>query len=197
MTRHRSPDERSEQILTAARKCFLGKGYFATKVDDIAGECGLSKGGIYFHFSSKEEIFRRLVQEEFDAGMAFIDSVVETEGDIITMLLSLGEHFVELFAADNDQPRFMVVVGEMALRDEAIRTMLLELQERYIGRIAQILEVAIAEGQMRAVEPHATAIVLKAMLDGIQAAFAIGYRPDLEQLLPAAMEVLMRGLSPE
>ncbi|MFU8805417.1 MAG: hypothetical protein ACNA8W_16510, partial [Bradymonadaceae bacterium] len=94
-------------------------------------------------------------------------------------------------------PRFMVVVSEMSLRDDKIRAMLLELQESYIERIAQILEVASTENQMRSVDYQATAIVLKAMLDGVQAAFAIGYRPDLDRLLPAAMEVLMKGLSPE
>ncbi len=194
MTRHLSPDERTDQILTAARACFLAKGYFATKMDEIAYASGLSKGGIYFHFASKREIFRSLVQQEYDAAMAFIDGVQALGGDVMGMLVQLGAHFVEQFAADSDQPRFMLIIGEMALRDEAIQEMLLELQQSYIDRIAAILELGMAQGQVRRVDARSTAIMLKALIDGIQATFAVGYEPELETLLPAAMDVLMRGL---
>ncbi|MBA2664897.1 MAG: TetR/AcrR family transcriptional regulator [Bradymonadaceae bacterium] len=194
MTRHLSPDERIDQILTAARTCFLAKGYFATKMDEIARESGLSKGGIYFHFASKREIFRSLVQQEYDAAMAFIDGVQALGGDVIGMLVQLGEHFVEQFAADREQPRFMVIIGEMALRDEAIQEMLLELQQSYIDRIATILELGMAQGQLRVVDARSIAVMLKALIDGIQATFAVGFEPDLETLLPATMDILMRGL---
>jgi AcrR family transcriptional regulator len=196
MTKHRSPDERSEQILTAARHCFLARGYFATKMDDIATECGLSKGGIYFHFDSKEEIFRTLVEQEFEQGMAFIDTVAQSHGDLDAMLLALGEFFIERFVSDDDQPRFMIIVGEMALRDEAIRAMLHELQQRYVDRIAEILTAAADQGQIGTVDPQTTAFLLKALLDGVQAAYAIGYRPSRQALLPAAMALVMSGLGP-
>lgn len=195
MTRHLSPEERSDQILTAARKCFLAKGYFATKMDEIAREAGLSKGGVYFHFSSKTEIFRSLVQQEYDAAIQFFDNVEASGGDVFGMLVQLGEHFLEQFATESDLPRFMVIIGEMALRDEAIQEMLLGLQQSYIERITHILKLGMAQGQVRSVDPHAIAIMLKALLDGIQATFAVGYEIDLATLLPAAIDVLSSGLA--
>lgn len=197
MTKHKSSDERQEQILTAARKCFIKKGYFATKVDDIAQEAGLSKGGIYFHFESKREIFRSLVQQEYDAATAFIDHVVDSEHDIMNMLEMIGDHFVEKFSEDSDMPRFMAIIGEMSLRDSAIQTMLVELQQSYIDRIAFILEKAMDLGQLRRVNPRSAALMLKVMLDGFQASFAIGYKPATEMLLPDVMDILAQGLLPQ
>ncbi|WP_168210640.1 TetR/AcrR family transcriptional regulator [Persicimonas caeni] len=194
MTKHRSPDERATQILDAARACFMRKGYFATKMDEIARESGLSKGGIYFHFDSKRDIFRSLVEREYNRDMEFIDGVLDAENDIATILIGLGEHFVQQFAA-TDKPRFTAIIAEMAIRDEEIDEMVQELQESYIGRLASVLERAMDEGQVRRLHATSAATLLKAIIDGIQAGMAVGgSTPDLEKLLETSMEVLTRGL---
>lgn len=52
---------RTLQILDAALRVFSEKGFAASRIDDIAAAAGLSKGGIYTHFKSKEEIFEALL----------------------------------------------------------------------------------------------------------------------------------------
>lgn len=196
MTKHRSPDERAEQILTAARACFLTKGYFATKMDEIARRSGLSKGGVYFHFSSKREIFRALVEQEYDLAMSVLDEMVESDQTVEQKLMLLAEHFMSLFS-HSDSSRFMIIIGEMALRDVEIANMLSELQGNYFQRVSALLDRAVAEGQLREIDTEATAVVLKAMLDGVQANFALGIEVDLERTAGAAIDILMNGLAPE
>lgn len=192
MTKHRSPDERAVQILNAARECFLEEGYFATKMDTIASRSGLSKGGIYFHFESKRDIFLALVQEEYQMSMSFIDNVVGQDSDITAMLLELAEHFVQLFAS-TDRPRFMVIMGEMALRDPEVAKLLRQLQLNYFKRIAELIERGVAAGQVRECDAYSVAIVLKSLLDGVQANFALGIEMDLDATIAAAMEILIHG----
>lgn len=193
MTKHKHPDERTNDILLAARTCFLERGYFATKMDAIAAESGLSKGGIYFHFDSKREIFRALVQQEYDATMGFIADVVDSDIDMAAKLGELAEHFIQLFAS-SDRPRFMVIIGEMALRDEEIAKLLRQLQLNYFKRIQSLLEMGIETGQLRDIDPYATAVVLKAMIDGVQANFAVGVELDLERILVAGLDILTNGM---
>lgn len=193
MTKHRSPDERWEQILTAARACFLENGYFATKMDEIARASGLSKGGIYFHFESKREIFRALVQQEYDVTMAAIDGVMSETNSVPEMLIKLAGYFMELFT-NSDRPRFMVIIGEMALRDEEIQEQLKELQTNYFDRIAELLNRGVEAGQVRECDARSMAIVLKSMLDGMQANLALGMTVDVEETLTAAMDLLAHGL---
>lgn len=52
---------RSTQILDAALQVFSERGFAASRIDDITAAAGLSKGGIYTHFKSKEEIFEALL----------------------------------------------------------------------------------------------------------------------------------------
>lgn len=56
-----APEVRVLQILDAAMVEFSERGFNAARMDDIASRCGLSKGGLYAHFSSKEQIFQALL----------------------------------------------------------------------------------------------------------------------------------------
>ena len=195
MTKHMSSDERSKQILSAAKACFLAKGYFATRMDEIAKAAGLSKGGVYFHFDSKRDIFRALVQEEYDAAVSFIDSVVVGEGHMATKLLTLGEHFTALFSTSADNPRFMAIIGEMALRDKEIEALLREIQENHVNKMTELIDWGIGQGQLRDVDAGSVAYLLKSLIDGIQASYAIGYEVDLERVLAAGLDLVMRGIT--
>ena len=50
------------QILDAALQEFSAAGYAGARMDDIAARAGLSKGGLYAHFASKEEVFEALLR---------------------------------------------------------------------------------------------------------------------------------------
>ena len=57
MARNKYPEVTVEKILDAAQRLFLEKGYDNTTIQDIVDELdGLSKGAVYHHFKSKEEI---------------------------------------------------------------------------------------------------------------------------------------------
>ena len=57
MARNKHPEETVNLILDAASRLFLKKGYEHTSIQDIIDQLGgLSKGAIYHHFKSKEEI---------------------------------------------------------------------------------------------------------------------------------------------
>ncbi len=57
-----SKGERTRQaIIEAAHELFVGQGYSATSMRQIATRAGVALGGIYNHFGSKDEIFQALV----------------------------------------------------------------------------------------------------------------------------------------
>ena len=56
MSRNKYPEITVEKILQVSQRLFSEKGYDNTKIQDIADELGMTKGAIYHHFKSKEEI---------------------------------------------------------------------------------------------------------------------------------------------
>ena len=55
------PEVRVQQILDQALIEFSQRGFEAARMDDIAQGCGLSKGGLYAHFASKDALFEALL----------------------------------------------------------------------------------------------------------------------------------------
>ena len=62
MPRNKYPEQTVEKILDAAALLFLQKGYQNTTLQDIIDATKLSKGAVYHHFRSKEEIAQRVAQ---------------------------------------------------------------------------------------------------------------------------------------
>ena len=58
-----------EVLLQAAGRVFARKGYRAATVDDVAAAAGLSKGAVYWHFESKEELLLALLEEQVDSAL--------------------------------------------------------------------------------------------------------------------------------
>ena len=55
---------KKQQILDGARQVFLLNGYAGASMDEIAIQAGVSKGTLYNHFDSKDDLFRSLIHAE-------------------------------------------------------------------------------------------------------------------------------------
>ena len=72
MSRNKYPEETVERILDTAQRLFLEKGYEQTTIQDIIDNLGgLTKGAIYHHFKSKEEIIDAVSDRMFFANNPF------------------------------------------------------------------------------------------------------------------------------
>ena len=56
-----------QKIAAAARKIFTQKGYAATKTRDIAEEAGINLALVNYYFGSKENLFKQVLKEKFEA----------------------------------------------------------------------------------------------------------------------------------
>jgi AcrR family transcriptional regulator len=56
-------DARREQILSAAKRCFVRNGFHETSMQDLFAEAGLSAGAVYRYFASKDEVILAIAEE--------------------------------------------------------------------------------------------------------------------------------------
>lgn len=81
MARNKYPEVTEEKILDVAQKLFLEKGYDNTTIQDIVDKLGgLTKGAIYHHFRSKEDIIVALSDKMFAQSNPFI--IVKKRNDL-------------------------------------------------------------------------------------------------------------------
>src|ERR1700752_630007 len=65
-SRHEPRQEPRQEILRAAARLFQQQGYDATSMNDVAAALKLSKGGLYHHFQSKDEILFHIMSHAMD-----------------------------------------------------------------------------------------------------------------------------------
>lgn len=196
MTRHLAEDVRREQILEAARAAFVETGFVPTRMEDIARRAGLSKGGVYFHFSSKQELFDALVQQEYDASIGMLEQVGRDEGPVAQKLETLARFYLGRLGDNSVSSRFFVVMNAVAIRDPQVRSRLQSMHETFVGAIEAVIKEGIARGEVRPVDMNSVATLLKAIVNGLEVAVAMGYNPNLGRVAQSSLEVLLLGLAP-
>jgi len=82
-TKGLQPKTTADRILIQAMRIFLEKGYHGTSIDDITHAAGVTKGALYWHFKSKEELLQKIV-EDFEKRFlnGLIQAVKNVRGDI-------------------------------------------------------------------------------------------------------------------
>lgn len=78
MARNKHPEETINKIIDVSLKLFMEKGYENTSIQDIIDNLGgLTKGAIYHHFKSKEEIFMAVANKIHEETTDFILNIVK------------------------------------------------------------------------------------------------------------------------
>lgn len=77
MARNKYPEQTLEQILAVSSKLFTEKGFEKTSIQDIIDELGMSKGAIYHHFKSKEDILDAVMNKQFSYAAKMLDDLIQ------------------------------------------------------------------------------------------------------------------------
>jgi AcrR family transcriptional regulator len=101
-------------IRAAARQLFAERGFVATSIDDIARAAGVTKGGLYHHFESKERlfdvVFRSVEDDLYDRVLASLPAA----GSGVDLLVAGTRAFMELCLA-RDVHQIVLVDGPNVL----------------------------------------------------------------------------------
>src|SRR5690242_4269267 len=86
----RERERREEEIAAKAEELFLDKGYEATTIDEIADSLEISKGAIYLHFGSKEELFFRVLREGVETMYDMFKEAADGEKEGLSKFGAIG-----------------------------------------------------------------------------------------------------------
>ncbi len=78
--------EKREQILEGAKGVFLQKGFAAASMQDIIQACGISRGGLYFYYSSVGEIFCELITGRARTTQKMVQHMIENSTSFENLL---------------------------------------------------------------------------------------------------------------
>lgn len=179
--------DKREAILRSAIKVFARKGFFNSKIADIAGEAGIADGTVYLYFKGKDEILHSI----FDRAMeAFIDEGKKELAELESAesrLRRIAELHLERLGADRD----LAVVFQVELRGSTkfMQEFSAAGFAEYLDLIRQTIEDGQKSGAFRNdIKPIVAAKILYGSLDEMVTNWILSKRS--YPLAPMAGEVL-------
>lgn len=153
MPRNKYPEQTVEKILDAATILFLQKGYQHTTLQDIIEETHLSKGAVYHHFKSKEEIAFR-VGDRLGAKMLPIFANIRDDSS-----LTGGEKLKKIFSASLEPKRqheMMTILPYLSTDSYFMDMEQKDLLEKIVpSYVTPIIRQGVQDGSIKTSAPEA------------------------------------------
>ena len=142
-------DARRDQILGAARRCFLRDGFHSTSMQDLFAEAGLSAGAVYRYFASKDEVIVAIAEENMREVLATVHELAtgtagRSVGEVMAGLMAL----IQARDAADDLGGMAVLVWAEALRNPSLASQLRELLTRMNEELTALVAGHQRAGQL-------------------------------------------------
>ena len=178
------------QILEAAFGCFADSGYHATSMDDLVRASGLSKGSLYWHFDSKQDVFLALFDHTLESYFARWTALREQSQPILDLIDAAGKLTIEAFEEDRKLIRTWIeFIAHPAIQERIGTAYTLSRRE-----LAALLDLGIERGELRRVSSADFAATLIGTMEGIllQASVDPSFEPSRNW--PHTMDMVRKGL---
>ncbi|HTV65342.1 MAG TPA: TetR/AcrR family transcriptional regulator [Bryocella sp.] len=133
--------DKYQRILDAAVAVFAEKGFFSSRIADIADRAGVADGTVYLYFKNKEEILMAAINTAFDAFMSLARTELKKLPDPAERLRRLAFLHLDAMGAN----RNLAVVFQMELRQST--RFLSEFSHRHMIEYLELVREAIRDGQ--------------------------------------------------
>lgn len=159
-------DVRIEEILNAAVNEFLEKGYEGASVDSIARRSGLTKGGIYHHFRSKDEILLA-ANKKFQEPVLSMIETAESKQDPAQAISGFIAEYLEYWPGHLKEMAFLFLSFTKLLSSPELWT-LYEKSCHTMRLFARgLYQRGMESGLFRGHDPDRQSLALLAALDGV------------------------------
>lgn len=166
------------KIFETSMKLFAKKGYDATSIEEITATVGVAKGTLYYHFSSKEEIFNFLVEEGMKLLKNSIDIKIAKANTTVDKLRAVILIQIKIIKKYED---FMTIVLSQIWGNEPRNILCKEKVIEYIKTIENIIIEGMEKKEIIQGEPS----IMASGIFGLTCSSLI-YRIKIEEELDAA-----------
>jgi TetR/AcrR family fatty acid metabolism transcriptional regulator len=191
----RKTDDKRRRILDAAVKVFARKGYFASRVADVAGAAGIADGTIYLYFRTKDDVLVSLFDEVMAEHLTAARAELRAIRGAPARLRAIAERHLRLLGGNRD----LAVVFQVELRQSTkfMERFTASWLKDYFALLQEVIEQGQREGTIR--KQLSRTLAAKAFfgaLDEMVTSWVLsrkGY--DLAQLAGSVVDLFLAGAS--
>lgn len=189
MARQDRAERTRNAILDAAAAVFDERGFAGASLSEILAKAGVTKGALYFHFSSKEELAMALIEEQWKAELPHVDF----EDVSLQTVIDMSHAF-----AHNIRHNVRVRASNRLVLEANFSRPTPEVYERWIDIIENVLEQAKKRGDLRKeLDPRTVADWVSATFLGIQSQSEVFTgMADIHERFTVHWQIALPGLAP-
>ena len=169
--KEREREGHRREILEAAERVFVRKGYYLATVEQIAQEAQFAVGTIYNFFNGKEELYFQVLQKIAEDFMEIFEHQVLTRSDPEEAIGALIELRLTHFEEHRGYFRvfFETSPGSRLDPPRALPPNCVGLYDRYLGAVTGIFERGITDGLFDEMDPFYLALCLEGIVNAFVA----------------------------
>ncbi|MEK3936621.1 TetR/AcrR family transcriptional regulator [Sporosarcina sp. FSL W7-1349] len=189
--------DRREELLQVALEIFATKGYHATKISDIVKQAGVAQGTFYWHFKSKEEIAKEIIEDGKVNLLAAIQQgyrqTYGTSEDMIESTISLMRKIFTFAKEHRNLMTILLIKGNGADPEirEAITETITEVENAFKQNIQRATELGMLES---ASNIELRAGMLTSLVLGTLSRWLFGPENDLDHVPTSTVEEITDAL---
>lgn len=134
-------------ILEAAVKVFARRGFYGTRVRDIASEIDVAEGTLYKYFPSKNDILFSLFKEKWSQLTNDLRKKVESLDDVNEKMMVILTTIVDVFKSNRDLAELFLI--EIKQSSAFLKSPVVESMVDFLDLLEEILNEGIAKGVYR------------------------------------------------
>jgi AcrR family transcriptional regulator len=151
-----------DEILEAALNMFSINNYHATSMSMIAEEAGVSKGTLYWHFDSKEDLFRELVLAGLDYFHENYEKILSAELKAEEKIYEIIDFSIKMLAENIKLGN--ILQNNIQLISSEFQQKMLERHKSAIAVIELVIDQGIEEDSFKTTNPHNTAVMILTLI---------------------------------
>ncbi len=183
-----------EAVLTAAAEAFAEAGFLGTSMADIFARAGVTKGALYFHFASKEDLATEIVNSEEETAAKLVQGVLSSTAPPLQKVIDITFRW-----AREIQINPIVRAGVRLIIEQGTYNNPMPVPyAQWEGTVLDLLGSAQERGELaRAVDTKAMAEFIVSSFTGAQIASQVlaGHK-DLTQRIERMWQLLLMGMLP-
>ncbi|MDO8475909.1 MAG: TetR/AcrR family transcriptional regulator [Candidatus Rokubacteria bacterium] len=190
----RNPDK-PQQIIEAAVRVFARKGYYNSRVSDIAREAGIAAGTIYLYFRTKDDILVTLFRDKMAEFVGALRKAIAGEPDAASKVRRLVSLHFRMLEENPDLAEVLQV--ELRQGQKFFRGASSQEIGAYFALIGSVLEEGVAERRFRSDLPVKVATkMLFGAMDQMATSWVLGKRGyQLVDTADAVAEIFLQGVA--
>jgi TetR/AcrR family transcriptional regulator, cholesterol catabolism regulator len=182
----RQYDEKLQRILKTSAKIFAEKGFHHTSVRDIARATKMSLSGLYYYFTTKEELLYLIQERCFVTLLQRWEEAVDPQIDVRARIRAFAENHLGFFL--HNMPEMKVMAHEDESLTGEYQDKILVLKRRYVKVIMDLLGELQRKESAKAIDLRLATFALFGMMNWIYT----WYQPKRDLPFPQLIEQMLR-----